>query len=225
MHTHFITFVHIHGNIYKRMKTPRRDQSRKLLYLFDKETIHLWRTDKAEGFGLQGGKWWSNMVCLYSLLGPKFPVTGDKDVPPGTGRVPVTWEMYLLLSGQKGGGGSQSDLISAIFSNSFSLRYSLCHGAIFWDIVSWTLLGETLPFLHTKPWPALCHTGEAQNRAWVPASLTPDLSWGPSASELHLLSLSVPVSTWGSKLTPREGHTSCEVLLQRHCSLLRQCAG
>ena len=30
-----------------------------------------------------------SQVCLYSLLGPKFPVSGDKDAfyPSGTGRV------------------------------------------------------------------------------------------------------------------------------------------
>ena len=40
-------------------------------------------------------------VCLHSLLGPKFSISGDKDIfyPPGTGRIHFTWEIYLLLSG------------------------------------------------------------------------------------------------------------------------------
>lgn len=37
----------------------------------------------------------------------------------------------------EGGGGGQSDLLpSAVFSNSFGLKYSMCQGAIFWSSVS-----------------------------------------------------------------------------------------
>ena len=45
-----------------------------------------------------------NKVCLYSLLGPKLPISVDKNVSlsPGTGRVPFTWGIYLLFSGKKG---------------------------------------------------------------------------------------------------------------------------
>lgn len=54
------------------------------LYFLDKETINVWRIDKTERFGLGVVKWWSNKVYLYGLLGPKFPVPGDKDAfyPP-----------------------------------------------------------------------------------------------------------------------------------------------
>ena len=40
-----------------------------------------------------------NMSCLDSLLGPRFPISGDKDVslPPGTRRIPFPWEIYFLL--------------------------------------------------------------------------------------------------------------------------------
>lgn len=44
----------------------------------------------------------SNRICLYSLLGPKFPVSGDRDAyyPPGTGRIPFIED----LSSFRGGG-------------------------------------------------------------------------------------------------------------------------
>lgn len=48
------------------------------------------------------------MFCLDSLLGPKFPISGDRDVslPPGTRRIPFPWEIYfLLLRERKGGQG------------------------------------------------------------------------------------------------------------------------
>ena len=52
-----------------------------------------------------------NNVCLYSLPGPKFPVSGDKNVsfPPGTGRIPFTREIYLSLSRKKGQGGRRAE--------------------------------------------------------------------------------------------------------------------
>ena len=34
------------------MKTCRNEQSRKLVYLLNKETIRLWRIDRTEGIGL-----------------------------------------------------------------------------------------------------------------------------------------------------------------------------
>ena len=45
-------------------------------------------------------KWWEkNKVCLYILFDPKFPVSSDNaSYPPGPERVPIIWEIYLLLS-------------------------------------------------------------------------------------------------------------------------------
>ena len=70
------------------------------LYLLDKETINLWRIDKTKELGLGVINCWrSNTVCVYSVLSPRFPISGDKGAfcPPGTGKVPFTWEIYLLL--------------------------------------------------------------------------------------------------------------------------------
>ena len=44
-----------------------------------------------------GSKWWNQIeVCLYSLLGPKSPTSGDKNfpLPPGTGRGPFNWKNW-----------------------------------------------------------------------------------------------------------------------------------
>lgn len=60
------------------------------------------RIDKTKGFMLEVIQWGrSNKVCLYSLLGPDFPVSVYKEVflPPGTGRAPITWDSHFLLSG------------------------------------------------------------------------------------------------------------------------------
>ena len=44
----------MHKGDFKREEgTQRSDQSRKLLCLLDKESIHLQRIDKAKGFGLE----------------------------------------------------------------------------------------------------------------------------------------------------------------------------
>ena len=47
-------------------------------------------------------------VCLHSLLGPKFLISGDKvaSLPPGTGRATFTREIYFLPSGDKEEGQS-----------------------------------------------------------------------------------------------------------------------
>ena len=38
-------------------------------------------------------------MFFYSVLSPRFPISGDKGdfCPAGTGKVPFTWEIYLLL--------------------------------------------------------------------------------------------------------------------------------
>ena len=45
MQTNVIEFSHVHGSLLKRTKTRRSDQSKEILYLLGKETMHLWRTD------------------------------------------------------------------------------------------------------------------------------------------------------------------------------------
>lgn len=45
-HTDFMEFLYVHP--HKRMKTWRSDQSRKVLYLLDKEIINSWRIDKTQ---------------------------------------------------------------------------------------------------------------------------------------------------------------------------------
>lgn len=81
-------------------------QSSQLLHLLDKETIFLWRTDKAKKlwFRHQLGKE-INRVCLHSLLGPWFHILDDKGVPlrPGIRRVTFIPEIYFLLSGRQKG--------------------------------------------------------------------------------------------------------------------------
>lgn len=44
-------------------------------------------------------------MCLYSLLGSEFPISGGKDVylSHGTGRVHFKWKIYFVLSGDRGG--------------------------------------------------------------------------------------------------------------------------
>lgn len=46
----------------------------------------------------------SNKVCLYNVLSPKLPDSGDNNVPlpPGTWRVHFSWEIYLLFPGEEG---------------------------------------------------------------------------------------------------------------------------
>ena len=65
-------------------------------------------------------------VCLHSLLGPKFPASGDKDVslPLGTRSTSFTWEIYFLPSGYKEEGQSVLALVvpqrSLIQTNAFA---------------------------------------------------------------------------------------------------------
>ena len=69
-------------------------------------------------------------VLLSSRWGCSFP--------SGVGRAPPTWGLYDLFQGRRVRDGQSGLLASAIFSNSFSLRDSICQGAVFWDSVSWT---------------------------------------------------------------------------------------
>ena len=90
----------------RRYETQRSDQSRKLLYLLDKETINFWKIDETKEFGLVVVNWWrSHKVCLYILLDTKFPLCGDKDAfyPPRTGRMTFTWRFISCFHGDKGG--------------------------------------------------------------------------------------------------------------------------
>lgn len=73
----------------------------------------------------------------------------------------------------KGEWGGQSDLrVSAIFSNSLGLRYSVCQGVICWGSTSWIPSGETLRLPDIDPWPALSHAGEPQGKEdWAACTL------------------------------------------------------
>lgn len=92
------------------MKTPRSDQSKTLLYLLDQEAINMWRIDKTKKFDLEvvngeeiTRKIKVNITKFVQIYQPQVHISGDKNVflPPGTGRVPFTWEFYFLLSGRK----------------------------------------------------------------------------------------------------------------------------
>ena len=86
----------------------RSDQTRKLLYLLDKETINLGRTEKTKEFGLKVVNCWiSDKSCLYSILGLKFPVSGDQHSsnPPTIGRVPSQGRFISWIRDTKEGQG------------------------------------------------------------------------------------------------------------------------
>ena len=117
---HFIEFLHLHGSLHKRVKTWRSDQSRKLLYHLDKETINLWGIDKTKEFGLGvvNGEEVTRKIkvsltrCVRTdFSAPQFPVSGKVFPSPGTGRAPFTGEFYDLFQGRRvGEGGGRSAL-------------------------------------------------------------------------------------------------------------------
>lgn len=75
----------------QRCEAQRSDQSRQLLYFLGKETINLFRIYRRKGFELGGVNLCrSNKICLYSLLGPELPISGNKGTffLPGIRRVP-----------------------------------------------------------------------------------------------------------------------------------------
>ena len=63
--------------------------------------VNLGRTDKAEDLGLEviNSKKISKVSTTFS--GRELPISGDEDAlyPSDKGRIPVTWEIYLRLSG------------------------------------------------------------------------------------------------------------------------------
>lgn len=75
-------------------------------------------------------------ICTdFSTPNPQIPVSGDKDVSLlcGTGEYLSHGKFIFCFQGRRMRGGGQSDLpASAIVSNSFSLRYSVCQGAKCW---------------------------------------------------------------------------------------------
>ena len=86
----------------------------------DKEALHWWRIDK--WFGLRIVTWWrGNKLCLDSLLGPKFPVSGDNSVsfPPSTGEAPFKGRFISCFQGRRVRSERPS---SFYFSNSFILK-------------------------------------------------------------------------------------------------------
>lgn len=78
----------------------------------------------------------TRFVCT-DFLAPQIPVFSDKDVffPPGTGSIPFTGEIYLLLSRKKGELGEVRVTFPVLpFSQTPSvLRFSTYQGAIFRD--------------------------------------------------------------------------------------------
>lgn len=125
--------------------------------------MNLWRINKTRGVWARGSEWWSNKVCLHSLLWPKsFSSSWYRE---GT--------FHMGNWSGKGEWGGQSDLrVSAIFSNSLGLRYSVCQGVICWGSTSWIPSGETLRLPDIDPWPALSHAGEPQGKEdWAACTL------------------------------------------------------
>ena len=121
-----------------------------------RQTINLYRIDKTKGFGLgvvKGDEVTRKVrvsltrFVLYRFLSPQIPISGDVNVfsPPGTARAPLTWEFNDLFQGRRAslgggvGGRHQCDLpASVLFSNSLSLKYSICQPVMFWGSTSWT---------------------------------------------------------------------------------------
>lgn len=82
----------------QRCETQRNNQG----FITFSRKLNCERTDKTKKFGLGIIEWRrSSMICLHSLLGPESPTSGGNGsfYPPGTGRTPFTWEIYLPLSG------------------------------------------------------------------------------------------------------------------------------
>lgn len=92
---------------------------------------------QGRGVSTRGIKQWKiNRVCSYSLMGPKFSVSGGKDAfYPPLQQAPFTWVIYLLLLGDKG--DSEYFSCTGCFSNMFDSKLSIfqngvCGGDIFW---------------------------------------------------------------------------------------------
>ena len=65
----------------------------------------------------------NKVVCTVFLALNSPSLLINVSLPLGTGRVPFTWDIYLLFSGKKGEMGmSEQPLVSAIKKNSFSLN-------------------------------------------------------------------------------------------------------
>ena len=126
------------------MRSWRSDQSRKFLYLLDKETMHLWRTAKTEGFGrgvVNGDELTrkirvslSGFVCT-DFLAPKSPSLAirllgqGRCLPPGV----------LGSVSRKKSAGGQMPFLLCCFLNFLKLRVSICQGA--------NILGQCVPNL------------------------------------------------------------------------------
>ena len=94
------------GPIKMRLKWP--EQEAVILFRQNKKQnktkqkpVNLGRTDKAEDLGLEviNSKKISKVSTTFS--GHELPISGDEDAlyPSDKGRIPVTWEIYLRLSG------------------------------------------------------------------------------------------------------------------------------
>ena len=103
------------------MRLQKSDQSRQLVYLLDKGTINLWRTDIAKGSGLGvANKWRSNSVCHQRQE--------DAFYLPGTGRVPSRGRFISCFWGDKGGSDCSC---TCCFLSNFNSNSSMCQGGTF----------------------------------------------------------------------------------------------
>lgn len=97
------------------------DKSRKLLYLLDKEIIHWWRIDKAEGFGIgvvNGDEVTRKIRWVYQglLVRISRPLNSPslQIRPPGTGKVASTWSFRICFQEEEWGKSDASP--SLLFS-------------------------------------------------------------------------------------------------------------
>lgn len=142
-------------------------------------------------------------VCLHSLLGPKFPASGDKDVSLrlGTRSTSFPWEIYFLPSGYKEGGQRVLALVvpqrCLIQTNAFATLAYLgvsCpepqHDACLTAALS---RGGDHALHVTGPGPASGHTGIFTSGMYGPSPSLPPTTSGlkaglsPPARALHPL--------------------------------------
>lgn len=76
---------------------------------------------------------WGNLAksLVRILLGVPLSLEVRNTFPPGKGRAPVTWGFYDPFQWERVGEGQSNLPACSIFSNSFSLNYSICQVAIF----------------------------------------------------------------------------------------------
>lgn len=100
---------------------------------FDKDLKALGKCDRTKGCELKVAPWGKlSKALLFGLL-----LFGDKAAPFlwSQGGPPLNSGSYSLLQGE--GGGQRVPSYTCCFSDSFSLRYSIYRGAIFWGSMPW----------------------------------------------------------------------------------------